>query len=154
MDAREALKHSQLFHEFTPFEALKVTEIARRRFFAEGEHVFRAGDDFESDPCLYIMLSGLVKVTVDIRDGLQLVLAIMTPPSHIGDIAFIDHRPRTTDVVAMKDTEALMIMHDALDNLLGQDREMSVKFYRGLARSMAGVIRNVDEKIRAEFKAP
>jgi len=148
MDSKAAIKNSALFKDFNSLELLKVTEIGRRRFLPKGSAVIAQGDEFEEgDTSLYTLASGLVKVVMPLGDGKELVLAILTPPEHFGEMSFVDHKPRSADVIAMEDTELIVFQHDALDGLLSEEVEMSLKFYRALSKSLVQKIRKMNARV-------
>lgn len=150
MDPKKALKKSGLFRDLNSLELIKLTEIVRRRFLPTGEGILAEGEEFDDDPSLYLLVSGLVKVAVPVSENTELVLAVLTPPDHFGEMSFVDGRPRSANVIAMEDTEMLVFPHDALDELLSGDRELSLKFHRSLARSLVHKIRAMNERVRSQ----
>jgi len=147
MDPKKILKDSALFHEFNSLELLNVTEIARRCFLNKGDTVLTEGDNFEVDASLYIIASGVVKVLVPMGEGKELVLAILSAPGHFGEMSFVDHRPRSAEVVAMDETLLLQIDHDDLDRVLSENKDTSSKFYRSLSKSLVHKIRATNDKL-------
>jgi len=147
MDPKQVLKKSSIFSELTPFELLKVTEICRRRFVSKGGVVISEGDDLLPNSALYIVVTGLVKVTAPLGGGKELVLSFLSPHDHFGEMSMLDHRPRSANVVAMEDTELLMMSHDAIENLLADEKDMSLKFYRATAKVLAQKLRTANDKI-------
>jgi len=147
MDPKSALKKSPLFKDFNSLELIQLTEIVKRRFLGKGEAILAEGDEFDEDPSLYILVSGLVKVAVPIAENTELVLAVLTPPDHFGEMSFVDGRPRSANVIAMEDTELFVLQHDALEGLLTDDRGLSLKFYRGLSRSLVHKMRKTNARV-------
>ena len=147
MDPKQVLKKSSLFREFNPLELLKLTEICRRLFLPKAGVIISEGADFEADSALYVMVTGLAKVAVPMGEGKELVLAFMSPPDHFGELSFLDQNPRSADVVAMEDTELLVIKHDDLDNLLSEDKEMALKFYHSMSKTLAKRLRESNSKM-------
>jgi CRP/FNR family cyclic AMP-dependent transcriptional regulator len=146
MDAKNALKGCALFRNMDPVELLKITEVARRRFLEKGETVIAEGDEFDTDASLYVVVSGLAKVCVPVHglDTRELVLSILAPNDHFGEMSFMDERPRSASVVAMEDTELLRIERPAMENLLAEEGEIALKFYRNLARALVSKLRQTN----------
>lgn len=147
MDPKGALKKSDLFRDLNSLELIQVTEIVKRRFLGKGEAILAEGEEFDADPSLYLIVSGLVKVAVPVSENTELVLAILSPPDHFGEMSFMDGRPRSANVVAMEDSELFVLSHDALDTLLAGDRDLSLKFHRALSRSLVRKIRAMNQKV-------
>lgn len=94
--------------DFGPFLALpedaRTTLAARARRIraARSEHLLRVGD--EPDGAIAI-LAGRVRVTAE--DGT--LLSTMTAPGLVGELAVLEGRPRSADVVALEPVRALRI---------------------------------------------
>jgi len=147
MDPKQVLKKSSLFREFNPLELLKLTEICRRLFLPKAGVIISEGADFEADSALYVMVTGLAKVAVPMGEGKELVLAFMSPGDHFGEMSFLDQHPRSADVVAMEDTELLVMEQEALEELLAGDREMGLKFYRSMSKVLAKRLREANARM-------
>jgi len=147
MNPKQVLKNSSLFRDCDSLELLKLTEICRRRFLPKGGVIISEGEDFVADSSLYIIVSGLAKVAVPMGEGKELVLAFMSPPDHFGELSFLDQNPRSADVVAMEDTELLVITHEALEALLDENRDLALKFYRSISKVLAKRLRESNSKM-------
>ncbi|MBI5190607.1 MAG: cyclic nucleotide-binding domain-containing protein [Nitrospirae bacterium] len=154
MDPKGALKKTELFKDLNSLELIKVTEVVRRRFLEKGEAILAEGEEFGDDPSLYILVTGLVKVAVPVAENTELVLAILSPPDHFGEMSFMDGRPRSANVVAMEDSELFVLSHDALEGLLTDDRDLSLKFYRALSRSLVHKMRRMNDRVVRQRGAP
>ncbi|HEU0187507.1 MAG TPA: cyclic nucleotide-binding domain-containing protein, partial [Gallionellaceae bacterium] len=73
-----------------------MLEQLNREVYAVGETIFRAGDEGD---CAYIIEDGSVEVCVNTPDGEQVVKQIGRGEL-FGEIALIDHKPRTATVRA------------------------------------------------------
>lgn len=76
--------------------------------FAEGEHIFREGDDGD---CAYIIETGLVEVSVQ-KEERKLVIATLGPGDLLGEMAIIDKLPRTASALALEETQVIAIPLD------------------------------------------
>ena len=78
-------------------------------FVPAGETVMRAGDAAD---CLYLVAAGRLRVLATV-DGEERVLAEIGRGDVVGEMALIIDRPRTADVVALRDTHLLRLGSDA-----------------------------------------
>src|SRR5438552_9548097 len=98
--------------DFGPFlslsEGARASLAARARSLrvARSQHLLRVGDDSDS---AIVILAGRVRVTSE--DGT--LLSTMSPPGLVGEIAVLEGRKRSADVVALEPVRALRI--DAAD---------------------------------------
>jgi glutaminase len=81
------------------------------RTFAAGARIFRSGDPAES---LYFILSGQVQVVVETDKGHQLRLTTLGPGTVFGEVALVNERRRTADVMAATPAKCLEVCVDAL----------------------------------------
>ena len=82
-------------------------------FAAAGETVMRAGDAAD---CLYLVAAGRLRVLATV-DGEERVLAEIGRGDVVGEMALIVDRPRTADVVALRDTHLLRLSSAAFVEL-------------------------------------
>lgn len=74
-----------------------------------GETLIRAGDAAD---CLYLVVAGRLRV-IGRADGEEIVLAEIGRGDVVGEMALIIDRPRTADVVAIRDTQLLRLGAEA-----------------------------------------
>ena len=77
-----------------------------RRTFHRDEMVFLQGEKGDS---LFIILSGKVKVISQSDDGKEVILAILGKDEIFGEMALLDGRARCATVIAIADTETLVL---------------------------------------------
>lgn len=82
-------------------------------FVPAGETVMRAGDAAD---CLYLVAAGRLRVLATV-DGEERVLAEIGRGDVVGEMALIVDRPRTADVVALRDTHLLRLGAEAFVEL-------------------------------------
>jgi len=63
----------------------------------------------EHGGCMYLLVSGRVKVTLASPDGKELALNYLEAPSHFGEMSLVDAEPRSADVIATTDVECLAL---------------------------------------------
>jgi len=138
------LSRVALFRDVASADLAEVAAIAREERFAQGEAICRRGDE-GSD--LYVVTEGSVAVRIGDR-----LLATLQAGQVVGELAVLDSRPRSADVIAATDVEVLRIPGDEFQRLL----ERSSGLARGLLRVLASRVRDsstrqlrVDQLVRA-----
>ncbi len=109
------------FLELAEDVRLALAAHARAVRVARSEHLLRAGDDPDA---AYAVLAGRVRVSAP--DGS--VLATMTAPALVGELAVLEGRPRSADVVALEPVRALRIEAGDLRQVVGS--------HEGFARTL------------------
>lgn len=112
-------------------EALaKELEMVEAR---KGEVIFNEG---EPGDCLYIVLSGKVKVGRRASDGRQNLIAIMGPSDMLGELSLFDPGPRTATATAVTDCRLARLRKQALRPWLTNRPEIAEQLLRVLARRL------------------
>ncbi|MCD6035158.1 MAG: two-component system response regulator [Rickettsiales bacterium] len=71
--------------------------------FKAGDVIFKEGDKAD---CIYFMLSGKVSITRN-QGGKTVTLATLEKDAVFGEMALIDNKPRSANVIALEDSECL-----------------------------------------------
>ncbi|GAC1683354.1 MAG: Crp/Fnr family transcriptional regulator [Gemmatimonadaceae bacterium] len=69
---------------------------------------------FENDPgdSLFVVRTGRVKVVLVGEDGREVILGVLGPGEHFGELSLIDDQPRSAHVIAMDDAVLLVLHRD------------------------------------------
>jgi len=94
-----------------------ITAQARLVQFRQGDVIYRRGEDGIS---LLIVKSGQAEVSITSAAGRKSILHLAGPGDILGDIACLDGGPRSADVAALRDVEAMLIDRTALLSILRQ----------------------------------
>lgn len=84
----------------------RLADQGKRRVYAPGEFIVREG---EPASALYIMLRGRVRVQHD-HDGQTDVMTEMVPYAFFGEVALLDNTHRTASVLAVEESECLLLL--------------------------------------------
>jgi CRP-like cAMP-binding protein len=84
---------------------------------------------------LYILLEGQLSVTVGGPQGTH--IANLHPGEIVGEISFVDTRPPSASVVAVRDSQILALSREALQRKLARDHGFAERFYRSIAKFLA-----------------
>ena len=123
----EELARVEMLESF-PGDALsELADRAEHRAFRAGEVVFNEGDEGRS---LLVVRRGLLKVVRPTYG--DLVLQRLEAGTAFGELAVLNHAPRSASVIAIEDSEVIEVHSEDFDNIL--DR------YPASARRMLGLL--------------
>jgi len=105
-------------------------------------HIVRKG---EHGDAMYIVLEGELRALAMV-DGKESALATIGVGETFGEISLIDQGPRSSDVVANKDSVLLKISSTAFDQLLREAPALAVPFLLALSRSVVGTVRGLTKR--------
>lgn len=91
-----------------------MLESLHRQIFSPGEVIFHEG---EFGDCAYLIETGLVEVCIG-SPGKQSRISLLGSGELIGEVALIDHQKRTATVRALRETSAVPIARDMVEELL------------------------------------
>jgi len=84
---------------------------------------------------LYLVLDGQLSVCVGAGRGSE--IAVLQSGEIVGEISFVDSRPPSASVVAVRDTHLLALSRQALTAKLDVDVGFAARFYRAVAAFLA-----------------
>jgi CRP/FNR family transcriptional regulator, cyclic AMP receptor protein len=141
-DRVEALQASPLFANMLPLEKQYLADLAVRRDLRAGEMLFDLGSIGEA---VYIVVSGALRVLVPSKGGEMTVVATLSAPDFLGEMALIDRQPRAARVEAVEDTVLLAVSHDNIYSF--------AKVYRnGFTWLVVNIAKGLSARLRAMNK--
>ncbi len=108
----------------------------------------------EGDPGDYIgfVLSGRLEVKKETEfKGKQIVLALLEKGSFVGELSMLDGHPRSATVVALEDSEILILRRSALDAFIQEYPETGIKVLKGIIRVLSLRLRKVVDRLASIF---
>jgi CRP-like cAMP-binding protein len=98
-----------LFSGLQREELQKFAELTRERSYPRGSVIL-----FQDDPgdSLFVLRVGRVKVVLIGEDGREVILGVLEPGAHFGELALIDDQPRSAHVIAMEDAQLLILRRE------------------------------------------
>lgn len=129
-----------LFAHLSDAELGRVAEATRQRSYPKNSVIL-----FEDDPgdALYIVAGGQVKVVLIGEDGREVILAMLKDGDFFGEMSLIDHQPRSAHVIAMEDSDLLVLRQQEFMECM---REMP-RIALGLLQALSRRLRMADDKI-------
>ena len=98
-----------LFSGLQRDELQRFADLTRERSYPKGSVILFQDDPGES---LFVLRSGRVKVVLIGEDGREVILGVLEPGAHFGELALIDDQPRSAHVIAMEDANLLILRRE------------------------------------------
>ena len=129
-----------LFRSLIPAEVTAFAQMAREKSYPKGSVIL-----FEDDPgdSLFVVRAGRVKVVLVAEDGREVILGILGPGDHFGELSLIDDQPRSAHVVAMEESTLLVLRREDFRRRVEQSPQVAWALLLELSRRL----RRADEKI-------
>jgi len=140
MTLAPVLRRVPLFAELSEAEIARLGDIARDRSYPKNSVIL-----FEDDPgdSLYVVVTGLVKVVLIGEDGREVILSVLKEGDFFGEMSLIADQPRSAHVIAMEDSNLLVVRREDFQHRLREAPGIAV----GMLRAMSRRLREADEKI-------
>jgi CRP-like cAMP-binding protein len=104
--------------------------------------VVRKGDHGDS---MFLVLEGELRARTVI-DGRESTLSTLGPGDFFGEVALLDHGPRSADVLANKDSLVLKISGAAIEKIVRESPQAAAPFLLALGKSLVGRTRNLTKR--------
>lgn len=138
----ELLRKIAIFADLADDDLGKLIELSEKRKYPRNSIILYRGDEGRA---VYLIRKGKVKITLNNEDGKEIILNTLTKGNYFGEMSIFDKRKRSANVVAMLDSEFLVISNNALNDLIKKRPEISFK----LLSEMSLRLRAADEQIRS-----
>jgi CRP/FNR family cyclic AMP-dependent transcriptional regulator len=114
---------------------------AKRVSFSKRTFIITEGDHTD---CLFIMLSGKVRVFISDKEGKEVTLFTQESGSYFGELALLGDEPRSASVVTLEKTTCGVISKTDFKIWLGKHPELAFKLINDLSHKVV----HVSEKIK------
>src|SRR3954453_17438196 len=129
-----------LFHGLDREELARFGELVRERSYPKGSVILFQGDPGDS---LYVLRHGRAKVVLIGEDGRGVILGVLEPGAHFGELALIDDQPRSAHVIAMEDAQLLILRREDFRRRVEANPTVAWALLMELSRRL----RRADQKI-------
>lgn len=136
------MRSAKLFHEFTDVELDEFMDLLDPQTVPKGECIVRQDDDGDS---MYLLVRGEARV-VHHKEGREVILATLEPGDFFGEIALVDHNPRSADVETLVDCLVLQITQASLSALAGVYPSAAFKFLVAIGRILVERLRQSNRR--------
>jgi CRP/FNR family transcriptional regulator, cyclic AMP receptor protein len=117
-----------------------ILDYTQARLYSPGELAVREG---ELDRSFFIISRGSFEVVVPTAGGRRRV-RVLEPGDLFGEVAFFDGRPRSADVAALEEGEALVLTQAAFQRLRLAHPRLALRFVLDLGRILSERFRASD----------
>jgi CRP/FNR family cyclic AMP-dependent transcriptional regulator len=124
-----AIARVSIFSKLNQPDVEELTKIISAKKYAPDAAVFFQGDPSD---CLYMLLTGSVKVTQASEGGREKILDILGPGEIFGEFAMLDGHPRSATVTTCEPTELATISHKDFRNFVASRPEILWKVLQAL----------------------
>lgn len=140
MDNASFLRSIPLFSKLDEAELQRFGELMREKNYPKGSVIV-----FEDDPgdSLFVVRDGRVKVVLIGEDGREVILGVLGVGEHFGELSLIDDQPRSAHVIAMEETNLLVLRRDDFRRRVEANPAVAWALMTELARRL----RRADAKI-------
>ncbi len=120
-----------------PERALELTaSVLARREFESGHTVFQEGDTGDA---LYILQTGLVKLSKVDLGGHEKTLALLQPPEYFGEMALIGTASRNATALTLAKVTCWLLYRDDFRRLMESFPSISLNLTQTLAERLRGM---------------
>lgn len=127
------LRRAALFAELSDDALQWLAERAIERSYRKGQLLFYQGDPGDS---LFVMVEGMVKVSVLSEQGDEMVLVTLQPPDVFGEVAIVDAGPRSASAEAIEASKVLVVSRAPLLELMRSHPDVNEAVLRSLGNSL------------------
>jgi CRP/FNR family transcriptional regulator, cyclic AMP receptor protein len=126
-----------------------LTSLSKERKFGPHQVIFREG---ELGNEMYVVLEGRVMISKYIPGAGEEALAFLERGGYFGEMALIDHEPRSADAKAYEDgAVVLAIPREVVEGILDIHKISSMRLLTILCHLVASRLRELDEKVIGWF---
>ncbi len=139
------LKDIYFFESLSETDILKIRNVCREEQFDAGDVIFLEGSI--GDRC-FIILEGKVEIWKDYPGQHKDMLAVYSPTQLFGELALIDHFPRSATVIAQTPVRLLSIRRDDFSKVVSKSSSISFS----IMKAVSAMIRERTDSFVAELR--
>lgn len=143
MEHMGILKQMDLFQGLDSLELIQVSKLVKHRRYEPGGTVLKEGDEGDS---LFVVKVGEFRAFVGFG-GTEKDLAVFRASDSFGELALIDHGPRSATVVALTRGELLEFSSADLKNLMGHSDSLKVTLQENIITDLAAKLRRTNDRL-------
>jgi CRP-like cAMP-binding protein len=142
MDLRDAIRSSYLAKGLSEAQLTSLYSLAEWRSFEPGEEILRQFDETRD---LMILASGLAHILTVVGEPIGLI----KPGMPMGEISFLDGKPRSGTVVAQEACDVVVFSAEPLMQLLLTSPEMASRCLWNISQVLCSRLRTANQNLAA-----
>jgi serine phosphatase RsbU (regulator of sigma subunit) len=123
----------QIFTGLEGPDLAALSDVVVSRHVPAGTVICREG---EIEHEFYIIHAGHVMISKRLNDGDERILATMGAGEFFGEMALVEHKPRTATVTAQDNTELLVITEETFEKVVARSPIVALTILRQVSRSL------------------
>ena len=127
------LESLNLFKNLAPGELRMLRDIAREHAVAAGKEIFREGDPGDG---VYVIKNGLVEISALVNSEQSRILSQLGSGEIFGEMAVIEHCPRSATARAVKDTTLYFLPRGEMLALLQRSPALAFNALQEISRRL------------------
>lgn len=136
------LKNVPLFSALSEKQLDMLYHIGTVKQFSKGYTIVRQGDRGD---IFYIVVSGVVKVSLLNKDGKEIVLSTLYAGDFFGELSLLDNEPRSANVIVIEEASLFMLTRSCFYDLITTQTNILKK----VLQEICSRLRHADEKIES-----
>ena len=134
------LRNVSLFESLNQQELEALSDVAFTRTFSKDNVIILAEEEGDT---LFILKKGKVKVSIVSEEGREVILSLLGSGSVFGELSLLDGKPRSANVVAIEETDLLMLRRTDFVQLIYKTPQIAT----ALLAELASRLRKTDRQI-------
>jgi CRP-like cAMP-binding protein len=129
-------------------QARAVVSYMQPRHFPAGTTFIREGDKGD-DGFMALLVEGEViveRITVSRTE--PVTIRVLEPGSLIGEMALIDHEPRSASCTASTDAWCAVLTREGVDQMIAEQPAVAARFLLGLSANIAERLRDTNRQLK------
>jgi uncharacterized membrane protein len=140
----EAIRSVPLFSSLPDVAARDLQTLLRVREAPSGTTLFRTGD---SGDAMYLIGSGLVRISVTDEDKKEVVLAELAQGDFFGEMAIIDGRERSADASVLEDARLSVLSREDFLHFVNRNPEVALAMLSATFRRLRQTDRMLQHRV-------
>lgn len=146
----EALKRMHIFQGLEDDELERLEKLVFVNRVIVGDAICR---EKETSDFMCFVVRGQLNIVKRNAQDEDVVLAHLRPGDSIGEMALIDHQPRSASVVAVEDSTLIVLTRKGFDHLRQKAPDTAIKVLENMARLLSRNLRSTSAQL-AQFMLP
>jgi len=135
------LRNVSLFESLDQQELEALSDVTFTRTFSKDNVIILAEEEGDT---LFILKKGQVKVSIVSEGGREVILSLLGPGSVFGELSLLDGKPRSANVVAIEETDLLMLRRVDFLQLIYKTPQIATALLAELATRMRKTDRQIE----------
>jgi CRP/FNR family cyclic AMP-dependent transcriptional regulator len=136
------LRAIPMFADLSAEDLETFAEMVQFRRYPKGAFVVNQN---ETGSCMYLLVSGRVKVSLASPDGKELALNYLEAPAHFGEMSLVDAEPRSADVIAVTEIELFVLEAKDLSAAIQLQPRLALSLIATLSRRLRHTINRLED---------